>query len=137
MNSPKHIRHKWRARRGPPRGRPNLIMRTSPVAARIITPAMKKCITNGTPLSKPRGRLKAFTPPAMSTSASPTATVSAATLLQRVHADTVNRHQAAKHISVGGTLAEAQERGGGAQDEHGVDEQQPAAAMDGPPLLHY
>src|SRR5207244_5634825 len=55
MTSAKHIRHKCRASRGPPRGTPNLMMRTSPVAARIITPAMKKCITNGTPLSKPRG----------------------------------------------------------------------------------
>ena len=88
MNSAKHIRHKCRARRGPPRGMPNRIMRTSPVAARIITPAMKKSIMKGTPLSKPRGLLKAFTPPAMSTSASPTATINAATLLRRVHDDT-------------------------------------------------
>ena len=42
-------------------------------------------------------------------------------------ADEVDRHHATQHIP--------QDRGGGAQDEHGVDEQQSAAAMDGPPLL--
>src|SRR5579859_1626754 len=62
MNSAKHIRHRWRARRGPPRGMPNRMMRTSPVAARMKTVARKKYIGNGTPLRKPPGRLKAFTP---------------------------------------------------------------------------
>ena len=64
------------------------MMRTSPAAARNKTVAMKENITNGTPLRKPRGLLKAFTPSTMSTSASPTAIVSAATLIRRVHDDT-------------------------------------------------
>jgi hypothetical protein len=83
--------------------------------------------------------LKAFTPSTISTSASPTATVSAATLIVRGpcrhgadgrqrRTDKVDRHQAAEHIP--------QDRGAGAHDEHGVDEQQPAAAVDGPALLH-
>ncbi len=46
MKSAKHIRHRWRARRGPPRGMPNRMMRTSPAAARIMTVAMKKSIRN-------------------------------------------------------------------------------------------
>src|SRR2546423_1790335 len=70
-----------------PRATPDRIMRTSPVAAMIKTVARKKNIGNGTPLRKPRGLLKAFTPPATSTSASPIATVSAATLIPRVHDD--------------------------------------------------
>ena len=48
---------------------------------------MKKNITNGTPLRKPRGLLKAVTPSTMSTSASPTAIVSAPALIRRVHDD--------------------------------------------------
>jgi hypothetical protein len=51
-------------------------------------------------------------------------------------ADKVGRHEADEHIPVGGTLEKPQERGAEAHDEHGVDEQQPAAAVDGPALLH-
>lgn len=52
---------------------------------------------------------------------------------QRRH-DKVRRPLAAKNIS-GGTRAKPQDGGGDTHDEHGVDEQQPAAAMDRPALL--
>jgi hypothetical protein len=47
MNSSKHIRHRWRVRRGPPRGTPNRMMRTSPIAAMIVTAARKENIGCG------------------------------------------------------------------------------------------
>jgi hypothetical protein len=47
----------------------------------------------------------------------------------------VGRHQAAEHIRVGRTsFSKPQDRGAGAQGEHGTGEQQPAAAVDGPAL---
>jgi len=65
------------------------ITRTSPAAARSMTVARKKDITpivrNGTPPGDTPGLLKAFTPPTMEPSASPTTTVSAAALRRRVH----------------------------------------------------
>ena len=85
MNSAKHMRHKWRARRGPPRGTPDRMTRASPIAADVRMAAMKKNIRNGTPLRTRPGLFKASMPAAMSPSARPTATISAATLKPRVH----------------------------------------------------
>jgi hypothetical protein len=62
-----------------------------------MTVARKKYITKGTPLRKPPGLLKAFTPPMMSKSASPTAIVSAAILIRRVDGDTGQSHGAENH----------------------------------------
>jgi hypothetical protein len=64
------------------------MMRTSPIAARIITVAPKKCIGNGTPFREPRGLLKAVTTSTISTNATPAATASAAPLIGFVHGDT-------------------------------------------------
>jgi hypothetical protein len=54
INNAKQIRHRWRARRGPRRGRPNRMTRTSPAAATSNTVAMMKdiipIVRNGTPL---------------------------------------------------------------------------------------
>ena len=61
MNSAKHMRHRWRARRGPPRGMPKRMMRTSPAAAMTNTAAMINDITpavrNGTPFESRPGVL--------------------------------------------------------------------------------
>lgn len=52
-------------------------------------------------------------------------------------ADKVNRHEAAEHIRIGETLAQRQRRAAGAHDDHGADEQQPAPAVDEPALLRH
>jgi hypothetical protein len=87
MNSAKHILHRWRARRGPPRRTPNRMMRTSPIAASVMTVATKNCMKNGTPERTRPGRLKVTAPATNETSANPNANPSAATLMRRVHGD--------------------------------------------------
>ncbi len=51
-------------------------------------------------------------------------------------ADKVERQNRGDHIRRGGTLEKLQDRRGRAHDQHGVDEQHSAAAVDGPTLLH-
>jgi len=76
MNSAKHIRHRWRARRGLPRGMPNRKMRTSHSRRQIRMVARKKVHQERDAVEKTRGLLKAFTaPPMMLKSASPAASV--------------------------------------------------------------
>jgi hypothetical protein len=88
INSAKHIRHRCRASRAPPRSGPDRITRTSPAAANAMTVPMKKSMKNGTPFSRPLGLANALNPLSIEPRASATATASAPTFTQRVHAET-------------------------------------------------
>jgi hypothetical protein len=120
-------------------------MRTSPIAASIMMVARKKSIWNGAPLRQPVGLIEGLEAgdnveecesdrdrqPGNIDTAGPRRR--RAYGRQRRH-DKVRRPQAAKNIS-GRTRAKPQDGGGDTHDEHGVDEQQPAAAVDRPALL--
>ena len=116
------------------------MMRMSPAAAKAVTVARKNIMKNGTPLRVPSGLEKAFHPKPISTSARGIATAramasAASTCPGGERTDggqcgdhKVGRGEPAKDVLVGQALAEVQDRDAESHGEHGVDEEQAAAA---------